>query len=280
MLRIGRIAYANCTPIFSVLQAKQTESEFQFTCGVPAQLNGLLAEGTIDVCPSSSFEYALRPDHYLILPHLSISSAGPVGSVLLFSKVPLEKLNGSTVFLSTESATSVNLLKVLLKKYLGIQCTYALNSSSLDGALIESSALLLIGDAALRESQRLNDLYIYDLGKLWFEWTGLPFVFALWLCRRTAADERYEEVSTLAGLLAISKEEARNNLDAIAEISDDVQWMGRDRLIAYWRENISYDLGEEHVKGLKLFYRYCSDLGLLPSEPVLHFFDDTIRKDF
>lgn len=279
MLRIGRIAYANCTPIFSVLQQQQTATAYNFVSGVPAQLNAMLAEGTIDVCPSSSFEYALHPERYFILPNLSISSSGAVGSVLLFSKVPLGELDGSSVLLSSESATSVNLLKILLGLRFGVSCTYGLHNASFTEAFQEASALLLIGDSALRESLRDPGLYVYDLGQLWFEWTGLPFVFALWLCRRTAVDEQLSEVTALVGQLIDSKIEALATLPAIAQDSGDAVWMGEGRLIAYWRENISYDLDNPHVQGLKLFYRYCTELGLLPFEPALHFFDDSIRKD-
>ena len=81
MLRIGRIAYANCSPIFHELQKQASGEDYQFIGGVPSHLNALLAAGEIDVCPSSSIQYALHPERYLILPDLSISSVGAVGSV-------------------------------------------------------------------------------------------------------------------------------------------------------------------------------------------------------
>ena len=114
MLRIGQIEYANCTPLFHVLREQFPGSGYEFVTGVPAELNRMLLAGEIDVCPSSSIEYAYHPDRYTILPHLSISSIGAVASVLLFSKVPVEELDGLKIRLSSESATSVNLLKILL----------------------------------------------------------------------------------------------------------------------------------------------------------------------
>ena len=279
MLRIGRIAYANCTPVFSALQNSYPCDGYQFVSGVPARLNVMLAAGSIDVCPSSSYEYALHHDRYLILPQLSISCETAVGSVLLFSRVPLEELNGRTILLSSESATSVNLLRILLAKRYGFDCRYSLHTSSFDDALKNAQALLLIGDAALKESLHASGLHIYDLGQLWFEWTGLPFVFALWLCHRTSGVEKFDEVATLAERLVASKDSARNNLQAIAERSDDSVWMGVDRLVTYWRENISYDLEDRHMLGLKLFFRYCAELGLLETEPPLHFFVIKSRKD-
>jgi chorismate dehydratase len=279
MLRIGRIEYANCTPIFRALQENEPCDDYQFVGGVPVQLNAMLAAGIIDVCPSSSIEYALHPERYLILPHLSISSVGAVGSVLLFSRVPLEDLDGRNVLLSSESATSVNLLKILLEKRFGCTCRYTVNTSSFDEALREAPALLLIGDAALRASLLKSDLLVYDLGQLWHEWTGLPFVFALWLCRRQVAEDRYAEVGNLAVHLRESKERARKNLQSIAEISPEASWMGADRLVAYWRENISYDLDDRHLEGLILFYHYCAGLELLTAEPELHFLAGFTRKE-
>lgn len=273
MLRIGRISYANCSPIFHELQKQASGEDYQFIGGVPSHLNALLAAGEIDVCPSSSIEYALHPERYLILPDLSISSIGAVGSVLLFSRIPIEELDGQTILLTSESATSVNLLRILLKKRFGCSCGFTVSEQPLDSALQEATAMLLIGDTALRASLLDADLLVYDLGDLWHEWTGLPFVFALWFCGRQVARDRYAEVTRLARHLIASKECACAALESIAQSASEAQWMGRDRLVAYWRDNISYDLDSRHLDGLMLFYRYCVELRLLPAEPGLHFLE-------
>jgi chorismate dehydratase len=273
MLRIGRISYANCTPIFHGLQEHVSGEDFQFIGGVPSRLNAQLAAGEIDVCPSSSIEYALRPDHYLILPDLSISSSGAVGSVLLFSRLPIEDLHGRTILLSSESDTSVNLLRILMKKRFNCACRFAVSNLPLSGALQDAPAMLLIGDAALRATFPESELLVYDLGELWHAWTGLPFVFALWLCSRKVAAARHAEVTRLARDLITAKERAGADLESIAQSSAELQWMGIDRLVAYWRDNISYDLDRRHLDGLRLFYRYCVELGLLPEEPRLHFLE-------
>jgi len=279
MQRIRRIAYANCSPFFHELQKQASCEEYRFIGGVPSRLNALLAAGEIDVCPSSSIEYALHPDRYLILPDLSISSIGAVASVLLFSRIPLEELTGHTVLLSSESATSVNLLRILLKKRFGCSCSFTVSGQPLDSALREAPAMLLIGDAALRASLSESGLLVYDLGALWHDWTGLPFVFALWFCGQQVAKERHAEVVSLASKLIVSKKRACAELEAIAQSSTEAQWMGRERLVAYWRENISYDLENRHLEGLTLFYRYCVELGLLTAEPALHFLELTQEKD-
>src|SRR6185369_136927 len=138
MLRIGRIEYANCTPIFHSLNELSPAGSYNYIGGVPARLNAMLAAGDIDVCPSSSIAYALHPERYLIIPDLSISSRGPVQSVLLFSNLPIEELDGRDVLLTSESDTSVNLLKILLKLRYDCSCSYRVTNNGLAGALKEA----------------------------------------------------------------------------------------------------------------------------------------------
>ncbi|MEI6215247.1 MAG: menaquinone biosynthesis protein [Desulfuromonadales bacterium] len=271
MLRIGRIEYANCTPLYHQLMELFPCDGYDFIAGVPAELNRKLAAGTIDVCPSSSIEYALHPDDYLILPDISISSCGAVGSVLLFSRFPIEKLNGSNILLSSESATSVNLLKILMSQLYGASCSYTVTRNSFTEVSFDADnpALLLIGDAALRAALSGTDMYMYDLGTLWFDWTGLPFVFALWLCRRDAACN--EDLKTLGRQLIASRESATRSYGRIADCSLESDWMGRERLLSYWRHNISYELAPPELYGLKLFYKKCHMSGLIASVPSLQF---------
>ena len=117
-LRIGRIAYLNVAPYFHYLSEEGFCGEI--ISGVPSELNAMLADGSIDACPSSSFEYGLHADDYLLLPGHSISSFGPVHSVLLFTPGPLNGLSGEEIAITGESATSINLLKILLKEFCGI----------------------------------------------------------------------------------------------------------------------------------------------------------------
>lgn len=273
MLTIGRIDYANCTPLFDALEHNFPSEEYRLIRGVPAKLNSLLLSGEVDVCPSSSIEYACHPDRYLILPHLSISSTGPVASVLLFSRFSPDMLDDQEILLSSESATSVNLLKILMAHRFGCRCRYRVTTGTPTEALAQSPALLLIGDAALQASiNRENGVQVYDLGELWTDWTGLPFVFALWLANRQVCHGRYGEMSLLASRLVEAKQIGAHALEEIAARTPENAWMGRDRLISYWRENISYELGAEQIEGLKLFFKYSLELGLIREEPQLRFF--------
>lgn len=269
MLRVGRIQYANCTPIFHALEQLKEDVGYRYVQGVPAYLNRLLADGSIDICPSSSIEYAFHPERYLIIPEISISSCGPVESVLLFSNRPVETLDGATVLLSSESATSVNLLKILLKLRYGCTCSFAVTDMGLEQALEKSSALLLIGDSALKAAIAKPELHIYDLGNLWYQWTGKPFVFALWFASRAAVARDGAAMSAFVGQLRQAKEYAMEHLEQIAATSPDAQWIGAERLLSYWRHSLSYDLTEDHLDGLRRFYRNAAELGLISAAPEL-----------
>jgi chorismate dehydratase len=271
MLRIGQIEYANCTPIYHVLREHFPCSAYKFVNGVPTELNRLLGLGDIDVCPSSSIEYALHHDQYRILPQLSISSDGAVASVLLFTRIPIEDLDGNTILLSSESATSVNLLKILMAQRYNCCCRYAVTSLSLSDALLDSPALLLIGDAALRASFSDSGLLMYDLGTLWRDWTGLPFVFALWLSRKDVAGRA--SLKELANKLIQARLLLPMHYSVIAGEAIETSWMGYDRLIKYWRDNILYDLDRRKITGLMTFFQKCSELGLINSVPDLCFID-------
>lgn len=269
MLRIGQIEYANCTPLFHVLREQFPCTGYDFVTGVPAELNRMLLAGEIDVCPSSSIEYAYHPESYTILPQLSISSIGAVASVLLFSRVPVEKLDGRNIRLSSESATSVNLLKILLGQRFGCSCSYEVAQPGAAVADGDSFALLLIGDSALRTSLEKSDLFVYDLGEMWYSWTGYPFVFALWLCRNEVAQRG--DLRSLARQLLQAKELVPGSLEQIATSAKEAEWMGYDRLLAYWRDNISYQLDERAQAGLLLYYVKCFESGLIAAVPSLHF---------
>ena len=271
-LRIGQIDYANCTPIFTSLTKLYDCTDYRFVRGVPAELNALLRCGDIDICPSSSFEYASSPESYLLLPELSISSFGRVKSVLLFSRLPIEELDNQPVGLTTESATSVNLLKILLAKAYGLRNEFRPSSAPFPDALGTCPALLLIGDAALKAAKRADGLFVYDLGELWYRFTGLPFVFALWLVTRRAVDARGEELQLLRDRLIQAKRHAYDTYGEIASSCAERGWMSSEELVAYWR-TISYDLSPDHLRGVATFFTYAADMGLLRAAPEMRLFD-------
>ena len=267
-LRIGKIEYANCVPLFGALRCL-SDDRHQFVPGVPAVLNARLSRGEIDLCISSSIIYGADPQRYWLLPGLSISATGPVRSVLLFSLRPLEDLDGCKIALTTESDTSVALLRIILGKFMGFSNEFHRTDKMPHEALDSSGALLLIGDQAMRESMNLAGCHLYDLGELWFRFTGLPFVYALWIVNRLSVAGRENQVSDLAHTLLRAKVLCRDHLSSYVKGSG-VEWYGTDELISYW-QTISYDLGRPEIKGVTLFFRYAAELGIIEQAPVLSF---------
>lgn len=270
-LKIGKIPYANLFPIFYTLEKEFDCSSYEFIQGVPSLVNSMLRKGELDVSPSSSVEYLKNPEFYQIINGHSISSTGPVGSILLFSKRPIEELDGSTVYASSQSETSVALVNVIFRRFYGIYCNLKTSQIPEDSG---GEAFLLIGDDALKykaigkgqeargkninkysPSPIANHLLVYDLGEIWYEKTALPFVFALWIARKDIFESKKELLNRFVRDLNTAKEIALRNLKDIAKCSPLNAFMSQQEIISYWSK-IDYDFNIEHKKGLELFKEY------------------------
>lgn len=253
-LKIGRINYLNLFPIFKGLE-RNREVVYEMIDGVPSRLNRLLREGDLDISPSSSIEYLRNMQMYEIIEGHSISSIGPIGSILLFSIKPIEELDREVILTSSQSETSVALLDIILRRFYGHQVKLIPSDISLPEDFLSSPASLLIGDDALIARKKLRDLsplYVYDLGDIWFRETGLPFVFALWIVRKDSIRGKGKEVEAFKRALERAKLEALDNLDDLASQTYLSDILSKEEIVSYWRQ-ISFDLGKEHLKGLELF---------------------------
>jgi chorismate dehydratase len=263
-LRIGKIPYLNLFPIFHVLEGERDTRSYEFVEGYPSVLNGMLRRAEVDVSPSSSIEYLRDTEGYEFIEDHSVSSFGPIGSILLFSRVPIDALGGREICATHQSETSTALLEVILRKFLKLHFTIKITRMSLDRALRDHPACLLIGDDALAEGekQKGGPLHVYDLGTLWHEHTGLPFVFAMWIVRRGLGEKKKAMLRQLRKDLDYAKCRAVESFREIAGAPDLKKVMPRQELLDYWRL-ISYDLGGKHLEGLELFGRYLRELGLV-----------------
>ncbi len=261
-LRIGRFSYSNLFPLFFMLDSEADCSSYEFIEGVPSELNRKIRQGEIDVSPSSSIEYLRNQELYDLIPNHSISSRGPVGSIFLFSKRPIETLDGLTVLTTSQSETSVVLLHIILTKFYNIFCHLMPTSEPIASALRSHEAYLLIGDDALTEALKWPGLHIYDLGDLWYKNTGLPSVFALWIARRQCCMDRPGLLERFREDLDRAKDRALRDLPAVAAVSPLRHVLTQEELVAYWK-GISFDFGQEHRQGLDLFSRYARQLGLM-----------------
>jgi chorismate dehydratase len=251
-LRIGKIPYLNLFPFYYWFDHYSNKNH-QFIEGVPSEVNRLLRLGILDISPSSSVEYIRGKDRYLIVPGHSISSKGAVKSILLFSKKPIEELNGDKVLVTYQSESSVLLLKIILNLFYSANALLETSDKKIEDALSSSNAYLLIGDDALRAAKmnREETLYIYDLGELWYRNTGVPFVFALWIANYSVK----EYIEEFKHELDTAKEWAMSNLRLLASECSLSNVMTEEELIQYWQA-LSYELDDEHMRGLQLFEEY------------------------
>ena len=214
--RLGIVSYTNVAPLHWGLEPYDGAS---FVRGVPTYLNRQLLDGDIDLTLISSVEFLRHRDVLRALPDFSIATLGPVYSVMLFHWVPWDALSSKRIALTTDSATSVELLKVLLREA-GLEADFVPMAPDLDAMLESCDAALLIGDAALREAVAKREVngkkpLVTDLGRAWYDLTKLPFTFAVWASRKDrppsellVAKLRAAREQGLGRLAAVSRPEA------------------------------------------------------------------------
>ncbi len=268
-IRVGRIQYINVLPIYHALERAYVPNGFDMVRGTPAELNARLFRGEVEVSAISSVEYGRHFKEYLLLPQLSISTAGDVGSVLFFSRIPFSRLTGKDVILSASSATSAALLKILLYELFGAQPLY--RSAQVADSLPDGAyGLLAIGDEALRLKTTGRYPYYLDLGRAWHDLTGLPFVFGVWAVRRRFYQENREPVLTVHQALLASKAWGLAGLEDICAHASTLVKMSLADLRHYFHL-LDYDLDARQQEGLSAFYRYLHRFGALAALPELEF---------
>jgi chorismate dehydratase len=265
-MRIGRIGYINCAPVYGGIDrgiVPLPPGEALVT-GTPAELNDLLVAGELEVSVISAIEYARNAKDLVLLPDLAISCDGPVRSVALFAKQPVERLGGSTILLSASSRTSVALLELLCRDVWHIKPKFAqarAEAQDLAGlAALPHEAVLVIGDAALALANSRRYPHRYDLGAEWKQWTGLPFVFAVWAARRTADTTT---VQRCHGALLASRAWGLSHLEFLADTASQSSGVPRAACLEYLG-GLNYSLTYKHLAGLADFFRRLAAQGIVP----------------
>jgi chorismate dehydratase len=272
MLRIGRIPYINCYPVYGAIDRGLVPLEASLVDGVPTVLNAAMAHGELDLSVVSTVEYARDAHRYLLLPELAITCDGPVQSVMLFSRRPVEELGGARVLVSRSSMTSVALLELLFANVWRVHPEYVPGDAELvDLARFADErheARLVIGDAALHLHDSAEQggrwgaayPYRYDLGAEWKAWTGLPFVFAVWVARRRAPLP--QSMAAHAALLA-SRDWGLAHLPELAAQAARATGVPVTRCLGYL-SGLDYRLSYPHLAGLTEFFRRLVAVGRVP----------------
>jgi chorismate dehydratase len=260
MIRLGHIDYSNCIPVHALLLEAGHE-DVRLVHGVPTQLNDALARGDIDVAPCSSIEYARHAGAYRILPGFAIGSAGPVRSILLETTRPVAALGGATIAVPSASATSIVLLRILLELRSGVRARLEAfdQAAAVDPVEHGAAAVLRIGDVALARRVPAGRSII-DLGALWYEWTGLPFAFAVWQVRAGVAPA---DTTRLLQLLTRSRAWFHEHERELAQRHAPGFGLEPATLLDYWR-SLHFDLDAPMRRGLLHFFGLAAELGAAP----------------
>jgi chorismate dehydratase len=239
-IRVGAVSYLNTKPLIYGFENGKMKEEVDLLIDYPSKIAVMLLKDTIDV---GLVPVAIIPEmkeHYIISDYC-IGSNGAVASVCLFSEVPLTDVQ--TILLDYQSRTSVALLKVLIKEYWKLDVNFQNTSGDYQSKISGTTAGLIIGDRALM--QRKNSPFIFDLGKEWKNFTGLPFVFAAWVSNKKLNQTFIQEFNK-------TNKFGLNNLEKVVEENPFKVY----DLHNYYEECISFDLDENKKKGMELFLHY------------------------
>ena len=248
----ARIPYANAAPFYALW----ADAPFAVRNLVPRELGREAEAGTVDMGLMAAGDFLRLGNRFELLAPMGVSCRGAVKSVLLFSRRPANALAGATISVTPETSTSVRLLRLLLSVRRGlsdVRFVRGLEPSQADG-------LLLIGDRAMRTRNRPPEGFVHtlDLGADWLEWTGLPFVYAVWAVRAalepTLRHELREflEASLAAGLAS---------LPDVAREQTEPGWT-TDEVEAYLRQ-FQYRFGPAELEGLERYRTLLTEHGFL-----------------
>ena len=262
-IRLGVVSYLNTKPLVHAFELGRIDHDFELVYDVPSVCARKLHDRETDVALIPTIEIARAPEPYSVVPGVGIASRGPVRSVfLVFAKEPEDV---RTVALDTSSRSSVALSRILLEKHLGARITETIDAEPVvDEMLAKADAAVVIGDIALELDRSVYR--VVDLGEAWTTWTGLPFVYACWTGRMGAIDE--------AGCSALNKAKELG----LARVDDISHAYASDNphdpafYEAYLTEAIHYDLGEPELEGMRRYYAYAEELGLIDQAPEVTFY--------
>lgn len=271
MVRLGRISFYNVMPVYYGID-NNPPTDIEIITDVPSALNQLMAENRLDISPVSTAAYAKNFHDWLILPDLSISCFGPVMSVRLACRLPINELSGKRILLTRDSGAAAALVKwILFEK--GISAIF--HSAAIDSpedVADDADAALVIGNAALSSAWDASFSHVYDLGEEWKKIKNLPFVFAIWAVRREFAAAHRAEVTEAVNLLHGSRIAGINQIRKIAKLAAHKTGITEQSARLYFSRLI-YTLGKHEIAGLSAFFSGLAEKRLIPGLPEIRFFD-------
>lgn len=245
------VSYINTWPMIYGLEKSESGKSFQLKKAVPSECARLLRSGEAHAGLVPAGSWPDYPDFKPITP-FGICADGTVRTVLLVSEVPIEKIR--RIQLDPDSRTSVALAQILSKKYWNITPEFIPLKGVISPCHIDGySAAIVIGDKAFEFQNKLP--YIYDLAAEWKNFTGLPFVFALWLASPLFPADKEKELEDALSYGVDHTAEAINlyspGLKNKLEYAD---------LYHYLTVNIRYRRNEDYTQALNLYLSYLTEM--------------------
>ncbi|MBV9737582.1 MAG: menaquinone biosynthesis protein [Candidatus Eremiobacteraeota bacterium] len=236
---------------------------------MPTELNAMLIGSKLDLSPISSAAFAKAAGQLVLLPELCIGARDDVISVVLVSRTPLLALDGQTIVLTDESASGVGLLRVLLERRYCVRARYERSHDPLDAARAGKPALL-IGDHAIDARFLFEDEHIYDLGRLWHEWTGEDMVFAVWAARAEAVKTRSAEVAACVQALVDARAWGLARVSDVAARAQQAKPRPPGFYESYYR-TLKFTLDAAAERGLAAFWSELRAIGEIDRVPKVTF---------
>lgn len=260
-LQIGAVSYLNSRPLIQGLQELLPSANL--VLDYPSRLADSLSAGSLDVALIPSVEYFRRPG-YEVISDACVAARGPVMSVKLYCRVHPGEIR--RLALDEGSRTSAALTKVILADRYGVipqTEPLKMESTTRDSS---ADAVLLIGDRAMHDPQE-SFVEVMDLGQVWYDWTGLPFVFAMWVARQEADTEGVDDALSHARDLGLAR---------VQEIAaEEAPRLGLTNSVAhnYLTKNLHYHLTSAERSGLKLFCELAAQHNLVKPDVEIVFRD-------
>ncbi len=263
MIKLGDVPFINSKPLFYALENNLIPHPFSIENHPPFILSKLLSEKKIDLGLIPVAEL-VKKGGYKVIPDISISSFGKVDSVLLISKKEISDIE--KVALDMRSQSSSSLIRIIFQCFYEKSPEYLIKDHS-QNFFEDVDARMIIGDAGLQYLYSNNDQYtVYDLGELWTEKTGLPFVYAV------LAVNPDVDLGDFREIFVESKKIGLQNIDKICELEHKKIGIDFDMCKNYISNCIRYDLGDPEQKGIKKFAGYLNEIGITARFDKLEFY--------
>jgi len=258
-VRIGAVSYLNSKPLIEGLA--ESVPEATLLLDYPSRLADGINHGVLDVALVPSIECLSDPD-YEVVSDACVATRGPVLSVKLYFR----KHPGlvQRIALDDGSRTSAALARIMLTERYGVEPRIEPLRLESTIASTDADAILLIGDRAI-EPPIESFAEVWDLGEEWLRWTGLPFVFALWVTRQGTDLGRVEAALTDA------RDRGLRELTAIAQRESRSMQLPLEVVDTYLRQNLHFVLGSAERQGLRLYLDLASRMGLAPDGRLVNF---------